>query len=242
VPLRRQIGTMAWIFDAAQRAQRLSRSAPVAVALLVGSNLVPLVGVVFLGWDLGLILTLYWLENGVVGGFNVLKMALAAGDATGGAALKLAQIPFFIVHYGGFWFGHGVFVGVVSSLASENGFGGPVGGGPASGPFGFPLGAAGLDPLVVLLGALGLAVSHGVSFWVNFLGKGEYRSATVQGQMWAPYGRMAVLHLTIIGGGFAIAMLGTSAGPIAIMVIAKTIFDLGLHLREREKAAARLAA
>lgn len=233
---------MAWIFDAAQRAQRLSRSSPVAVALLVGSNLVPLLGVLFLGWDLGLILTAYWIENGVVGAINIAKIALAGGDAGSAGWEKFHAMSFFTLHYGIFWLGHGTLVGVVAAVADQGGFDVQVGEGAFIGPLGFPLGAWGLDPLVLGLVALALAVSHGVSFWVNFLGKGEYRSATAQGQMWAPYGRMAVLHVTLLGGAFAIALLGASAGPIATMVIAKTVLDLGLHLRERAKAVARLAA
>jgi hypothetical protein len=234
---------MAWIFDTAQRAQRLSRSSPVAVALLVGSNLVPLLGVLFLGWDLGLILTAYWIENGVVGAINIAKIALTGGDAGRGAwASKAYAMFFFTIHYGTFWLGHGMLVGVVAAVADQGGFDVQVGEGAFIGPFGFPLGAWGLDPLVLGLVALALAVSHGVSFWVNFLGKGEYRSATAQGQMWAPYGRMMVLHLTLLGGAFVLAEFGAPVGPIAVMVVVKTVLDLALHLWERERAAARLAA
>jgi hypothetical protein len=133
-------------------------------------------------------------------------------------------------------------VGVVAAVADQGGFDVQVGEGAFIGPFGFPLGAWGLDPLVLGLVALALAVSHGVSFWVNFLGKGEYRSATAQGQMWAPYGRMMVLHLTLLGGAFVLAEFGAPVGPIAVMVVVKTVLDLALHLWERERAAARLAA
>jgi hypothetical protein len=127
-------------------------------------------------------------------------------------------------------------------VADQGGFDVQVGEGAFIGPFGFPLGAWGLDPLVLGLVALALAVSHGVSFWVNFLGKGEYRSATAQGQMWAPYGRMMVLHLTLLGGAFMLATFGAPAGPVAVMVVVKTVLDLALHLWERAKAATRLAA
>ena len=59
-----------------------------AVVALVVANAIPLFGVLFLGWNVWTILTIYWLENGVVGIFNVLKMAKAAGpEPTGRAAM-----------------------------------------------------------------------------------------------------------------------------------------------------------
>ena len=102
---------------------RVGSSVGAVVALLV-ANAIPLVGVLFLGWNVWTILTIYWLENGVVGVFNVLKMAKAAGPeptgaaamlyngrpVVGGAAAKASLIPFFVMHYGIFWVVHGIFV------------------------------------------------------------------------------------------------------------------------------------
>ena len=50
-----------------------------AVVALVVANSIPLVGVLFFGWDVWTILIVYWVENGIVGVFNVLKMWLAEG-------------------------------------------------------------------------------------------------------------------------------------------------------------------
>ena len=67
---------------------RVGSSYGAVVALLV-ANAVPLIGVLFLGWNVWTILTIYWLENGVVGVFNVLKMSKAAGpEPTGGSAVR----------------------------------------------------------------------------------------------------------------------------------------------------------
>ena len=60
-----------------------------AVVALVVANAIPLIGVLFLGWNVWTILTIYWLENGVVGVFNVLKMAKAAGPEPTGRAATL---------------------------------------------------------------------------------------------------------------------------------------------------------
>lgn len=53
--------------------------------------------------------------------------------------------------------------------------------------------------VIVLAG--GALASHAVSFWLNYIGRGEYRNASLGGQMFAPYPRMVVLHLTIVLGG-----------------------------------------
>ena len=80
---------------------------------------------------------------------------------------------------------------------------------------GFELGA-------VLLAVVALAISHGLSYWFNYLGRGEYRRTSPAGQMFAPYGRLVVLHITIIVGGMAIAFTGAPAAALAILVVLKT--------------------
>ena len=226
------------IIGAGVRARRLAHSSPVAIGLLVGANLVPLFGVLFLGWDLGLILTLYWLENGVVGVVNIAKIALAgaAGSHTS-AASKAYSMFAFTIHYGLFWFVHGVFVVGITDLSH--------GLHVMSGAFvvlGFPILVPGLDPLTLIVAVLWLAIGQVASFVIDFIGEGEYRTVTVSDQVWAPYGRVITLHLAILGGAFAIAALGGSAGPVAILVLVKIALELGLYMRERRKATARVAS
>ena len=50
-----------------------------AIVLLV-ANVIPIIGVVFFGWSLLTILVLYWIENGIVGFWNVPKIAMAQGS------------------------------------------------------------------------------------------------------------------------------------------------------------------
>ncbi|HXG26798.1 MAG TPA: DUF6498-containing protein, partial [Candidatus Binatia bacterium] len=68
--------------------------------LLVLANIVPLVGVAFFGWSLLTILVLYWLENGIVGLWNVPKILMAQGsmarplpDMSDSAALAATGSP-----------------------------------------------------------------------------------------------------------------------------------------------------
>ena len=198
-----------------------------AVVALVVANLIPLIGVLFFGWSVWNILVIYWLENGIVGVINVLKMSVATGDeVTPGvtfmvngrpatSATKMGLIPFFIVHYGIFWFVHGIFVLTLPaffSLMSDDGMT--------------------LDLGPVVFAALGLAISHGLSFWWNFLHGGEYRRTAAAALMFAPYKRLVALHITIIFGAFAVMFTGAPAAAVAVLVAIKTAIDLGLHLAE----------
>lgn len=219
-----------------------STSSPVAVAILVAANLGPLVGLLFFDWDLFSILVLYWMENGVIGALNVVKMGLAQGvggpgsavgvrlgSATAGVAgpiLKAALIPFFCVHYGIFWLVHGLFVFVM--------FGGVLGGfmgrdTPGGGP----------SPTAIGLALLGLTLSHGASFWFNYVGRGEFRTASSIALFTAPYGRLVVLHVTILVGGMLAMAFGAPVLALLVLVVLKTGLDLTFHLREHRHAATR---
>jgi hypothetical protein len=97
------------------------------------------------------------------------------------------------------------------------------------------------DPFVARLGpdwnailwaGLALAVSHVASFGLNYIGRREYLTATPIGQMFAPYARVFVLHLTIILGAFVSVALGNPIGALVVLVVLKTAIDAVLHLRE----------
>lgn len=279
------------------RRTALTRS---AIVLLI-ANAIPIVGVLFFGWSLITILVLYWIENGIVGFWNVPKIALArgsfiprlpdmpdaaaraatstpdqaaslqanwrraqalqlikaaAGPTQGGASNpalgRLQVIPraglaiFFLVHYGIFWLVHGIFVftlpmfsGVAGGSSGGSGCDRPIF--PEPGEIPMPIGnAAGCEPSAfgevawgaVLIGAAALFLSHGASFLLNYVGNGEYLRTSPPRQMGAAYGRVVVLHLTILVGGFVVAFLGAPIGALIVLVVLKTAFDLGLHRRE----------
>ena len=98
------------------------------------------------------------------------------------------------------------------------------------------------DPFAVVLVLAGLFISHAVSFRYNYIGRGEYLRTSVSAQMNAPYGRLIVLHLTIIVGGLAIATTGAPSAAVLILVLLKTALDLGLHLAEHREAEAPVGA
>jgi ABC-type xylose transport system permease subunit len=134
---------------------------------------------------------------------------------------------FFAFHYGMFWVVHGLFV-----FALFGGSGNPFS--ETGDPF------TGQLPAWWTLAAVSLLLSHGVSFVTNFLGKREYLAVSSQQQMGEPYSRVVVLHVTILGGGFLIEILGTPVAALVLLVVLKTAIDLRAHLKEHRKAERRL--
>jgi len=208
-----------------------TRSSPVAIASIIAANLVPIVGVVWLGCSVLTMLTVYWLEIGVVGAFNVLKMRRAGvpdrppSGAAGGNRDRIrsvsgpALIPFFIVHYGLFWLADGLIIFNVPLFRGT----------------GAALADVGLAPSVSSIAwtVLALTVSHGVAYRLDYVGRKEYLQTSAATQMFAPYGRLWVMTVTIAASAAAIAAVGSPVGLIIVLVVLKTILDVGSHLAER---------
>ena len=247
------------------RAVRLAQatSSTTSAVLLVSFNLVPLAGVLFGGWNVATILVLYWVENGIIGVLNIPKILLACGpdepptrtvDVRGigpvvvprsaGMNSKFGLVPFFIVHYGIFWFVHGVFVftlplfvGDVVTAVHDPGMLEP-GSAPGVAFDVVRTGAIGPDMAAVTFSAIGLGISRIASFLINYLGQREYLTVSPARQMFAPYGRLVILHLTILFGAFVSLTIGSPIGAIIVLVVLKTFVDLRFHLREHALLAA----
>ncbi|MHC4509165.1 MAG: DUF6498-containing protein [Planctomycetota bacterium] len=217
----------------------------VPVLALLAANAIPLFGVLFLGWDAFSIVLLYWTENVVIGFYNILKMVFAAVPHPAAHLGKLFFIPFFMVHYGGFTAVHGFFV-----LALFH-----KGEGPSMGHMDWPcflvfvqmlfnvIGYAySIIPPQVRMAVLALFASHGVSFVQNYLLKGEYATAKPDKLMGSPYGRVVVMHVAIIAGGFLTMAIGSPAPLLVVLVLLKTVLDVSLHNREHKKARAKAQA
>jgi len=200
-------------------------AASLSTAVLVFANAVPLFGVLFLGWQVFPLILLYWLENVIVGGFNVLRMLTADPQDPIRWLGKAFLIPFFCVHFGGFTFVHGVFVFAMF-------------GGPAYAHQFFP-GVAGVFAAIRQTGigfaVLGLILSHGVSFVGNYLLSGEYRRASLQQLMSQPYGRVMVMHFVILGGGFLVVALHSPVPALVVLVLLKIAVDVRAHRAERRR-------
>ncbi|MFI5293306.1 MAG: DUF6498-containing protein, partial [Candidatus Limnocylindrales bacterium] len=118
-----------------------------------------------------------------------------------------------------FWVVHGIFVLTLPV------FGATATGGESS--FGTTP-----DPFVLVAAVIALFISHGLSYTFNFIGGGEYKRVSAAQQMGKPYGRLVVLHMTIIIGAIAISFTGAAIAALAILVLLKIALDIGLHLAE----------
>ncbi|MBL7214804.1 MAG: hypothetical protein ISS71_03905 [Phycisphaerae bacterium] len=202
---------------------------------LLAANALPLVGVLFFGWDAFAIVLLYWTENLVIGFYNILKMVFAEVPHSAMHLGKFFTIPFFIIHYGGFTAVHGLFVLMMFHQSANP----------------FPQGHAwpcffvflqllvnvicqilSIIPPNMLYAIAGLFISHGISFGYNYLYKGEYQQKSLKTLMGEPYGRIVVMHIAIIAGAFLTMTIGSPVGILIMLVILKTIFDVKLHLRQ----------
>lgn len=196
-----------------------------SAVILVLANLIPFYGVLFLGWKVFSLLFLFWLENVFVGIFNLLKM-IACNPGSGAKWLgKIFFVPFFFFHYGIFTTVHGIFV---IGLFGDK----------ALGISGF----SGMDTLLWIIqsnnlqyAALMLFFSHGFSFLWNYLGQGEYERTDLPSLMGRPYGRVVVLHITIIFGGFLLMALNSPAAGLLLFIVLKILMDLAAHFREHKK-------
>lgn len=200
----------------------------ISVWTLIASNLVPLYGVWFHDWPVFPIMLLFWLENVVIGVLNVVRMLVAQPVPEPGAppsqGAKLFMVPFFCVHYGMFTFVHGIFV---FALFAEDLFDGVD---SASEMKDALLHAVQSWHLGIAL--LGLVASHLISFFTNYIGRGEYKRYSLGRLLFQPYGRVVILHLTILGGGFLAMALGSPTWALVILVVLKIVVDLGAHLWE----------
>jgi len=182
---------------------------------LVFANLVPLAGAAFLGWDLGLVMVLYWAESAVIGLFNICKIIVI------GRWAALLAAPFFAGHFGGFMAVHFLFLNILFI----QGFDGNGGGELAEVTQMF----AGLWPALALL-----FFSHAFSYFRNFLGRKEHLGRTIRTQMSEPYQRIVFMHLVLIFGGGLSLVLGESTPVLMLVIVIKIWVDVRAHLKQRQ--------
>jgi hypothetical protein len=193
--------------------------------VLVLANAGPLLGVVFMGWDVFDVLFLYWLESAIIGFYSALKAVVSS------YGLAILLLPFFFLHFGLFMCGH---VTLLFHLFGREAVG--------IGPF-YPWELVVWPPLldaldIVWWPAVGLFASHGASFLLNFLAQGEYRRASGGELLDQPYRRIAVMQVTLILTGWIHLAIGAPFVGLVILLVLKTLVDLRAHRREHVVPAA----
>ena len=205
----------------------------ISTFMLIFANLIPIFGVVFLQWDVKPIILLYWAENVITGFYNILRILFLKLEKPIYHIQKLFSILFFSIHFGGFCGVHGFFLLSFFKLGGSESF--------------FPettwfahLAFIQILYLVIkelfenmppqMIWALsGLFISHGISFVQNYIFGGEYKKLTIRKLMHRPYQRIAILHITIIFGGFFVFAVGSSLGILVMLIGIKICVDIYLH-------------
>jgi hypothetical protein len=202
-------------------------------ALALAGAVVLAWGVIVLGWSPFVVMMLFWFENVVIGVLHVVKLVVT-GARMGAAGLigGMALAAFFTVHYGMFTAVHGVFVvllfgtGDLGRQAMDGGLGAPV--------------SAMLRHLFAerdgWLAVIAIVLLH-VSGLAQWLARTREALPPLKDLMGAPYGRIVILHVTLIASGFLVQALGAPVVGALMLVGLKLAYDLVALGREHRQAA-----
>ncbi|MCX6823168.1 MAG: DUF6498-containing protein [candidate division SR1 bacterium] len=207
---------------------------------LILANVIPIVGIAFWNWSVFNILFLYWAESAVIGFYWIFKQIVSSiftavftlkrNNVIGIVALIITTcviITFFIFHFGMFMLGHLMAIAALTNsdvgriiLANE----------------GDMLSNA-INGIKILLPPLSgaiicLFISHGTSFFANFIGKKEYKKTEIGSTMLEPYKRIVLMQIVIIFGAILMALCNSPKALIVLLVILKILIDLRSHRRE----------
>jgi hypothetical protein len=172
------------------------------------ANLVPLVGVLFFGWNAWWLLALYWIENAAVWVLTTAKILFSTSGVETRTKCLIAAV--FAGFYGFFLFIHGVFVFAFGQVFGERG----------------ELLEVFQHPWMAWFGVLSLVGGLAYQFVEGYLIRGEGRDRPLQAIAEHAGPRMIVLHLTLIFGGWVLLALGSPVGLVAVMVLLKTAAEV----------------
>lgn len=197
--------------------------------ILIVTNCVPILGVLFFDWTLFSLLMSYWLETGVIGIFIFLKSQYLYR--------KSRFTPFIVSAFAilnmcsAFMFAH--FIGIMSLYSVLPG---------GDGWTGINLLKQSYDILAISL--VSLLINYTYSFYYNFIGRNEYeiilktaleekdkRKGTKTGKLIVGglMTRIVLIQLVVIIGGVILAATKTTIYLSIIFILVKIIIDLILH-------------
>lgn len=195
---------------------------------LLGANLLVLLLAFIFSWRPFEALFLYWCQSIIIGLFTIVRMILSASmkknkgpfGKVGSTIGLLFMIPFFIIHFGGFCFGHLMFILFFGQgLSGESFF-----------PVDLISSTLARPEFMLAIGAFLLV--HAFSLIVN---RSELAESSIDREMMRPYGRVFVMHLSLILGLFLTIFLGHSIGILIVFMLLKTFLDVQTHLAEHQK-------
>ncbi len=209
-------------FDPAYWGRALSNPI-VLIGLVV--DLLPIYAVLAWGWSATPLVLLYWMENLVAGAMTIPRIVISGGRFGGiGLAAGAGLSVFFVFHYGLFCAVHGTFLMAFISFAevmktadvAEPVFMDV----PAMVRFGLQS-AQHVDWVLYAIIAFQVLV-----FAWEFMAKGEWKRSTPIAEMFAPYGRIVVLHFGIFAGAAALFLLGQPMVGVLALIVFRAVFGV----------------
>lgn len=201
---------------------------PIAALVLIAANLLPVVGVLYWGWDAFVLLMLYWMETAIIGFWTIVRVAAAPDDSgmprgIGAVLSGFGRAAFFTVHAGIFMLVHFVFLWTLFSDGWSRRIHGV-------GDF-FSLMVVGTGlwfPVIILLLGRGWAL-----LWPVVAPRLGFAARPMQGEaeggvIAALYTRIIVMQFTILIGAWFAILAGNSAGALILLIVIKTVVDLGI--------------
>ncbi|MGO3146417.1 MAG: DUF6498-containing protein [Leucobacter sp.] len=187
----------------------------------------PLVGILFFGWDWRSVIVLYWLQNITVGlrtEIDMIRTRTPAGPDSSNLSFTINDRPvsqsaskpflvvFFLIHYGIFTLVHGVFVFLI-----------------AYGAFNGMFGTSSSQTAESTFNLQGILVVWAIGSIVQLVLACMVPRATLppmKSLFFAPYSRIFVLHFTVIVGVFIITRFGWPPAAAILLVALQFVVDL----------------
>ena len=183
------------------------------LGLILAGNLIPVLGVAFLGWDAAQILLLFWAENIVIGLLTLPRILAAEGGRPEQEGSPAATGCFFVVHYGVFCIGHLVFaLSLANDFVRADGQGGVWARTFGDGGF--------------WLAVLAVAVLHLVAQIRDWWMKRAWRDASPVLEMFRPYSRIVVLHVTVLVGAWLMLTFNAPAWAVLLLCLGKALLEV----------------
>lgn len=170
--------------------------------MIITANIMALIVALYAG-NISYLLLFYWIENGVLGLFNFLRMIVCGQNREA----KLLYIPVFFVMYNAFMFGYFLLLVLLLKIIGENNV----------------MTVSGISTIII--GVVVLLLTHGARF-VGDETNGELKSTGPEKYIMQPYFRIIVMHLTVISGTLVYFKLDKPFYIILLIIALKTSVEL----------------
>lgn len=189
----------------------------------IGSNLVPVFGVMFFGWHALPLLVFYWIENVLIGALNIPKIVLSGvTKPMPEPAIGSILAGFFVFHYGMFCFVHGVFIFALFAIGDSI----QSGVDPVRGPFDLIARVLSVVDAEMSWGVIVLVVLRTAEFAVLWVGGKQWLLSEPKTQMFEPYGRAIVMHLTMFIATIPVIAIGQPLLVVLALALLKSALEL----------------